>query len=162
MWGILNRMREGLLAVLACLSGRERVPDGRCHHAVSGLTMISMSCGHMDHSYSYSFMLTRHAGKWLFDAECFTHEHETETVFSGREVKNENMDRLYGILERNNTIAYAETYRKKKKFLFEVLDATMYGFCLAFADGKQYTVDSAGTAESELEDFFYRLAEQTE
>lgn len=163
MGDILNRMRKSLLAVRVCLSGGGRVPDsGRHDHEVSDLTVISMSCGHMDYSCSYSFALTLNEGKWFFDAECFTHQFKTETAFSGREVKSADIERLYDILERNGSIAYAETYRKPEKQPFEVMDGTMYGFCLAFSDGSRYIADSAGTARRELEDFFYRLAEKTD
>ena len=67
------------------------------------------------------------------------------------------MNELLDILERNDSIAYAENYKKPMDSPFEVMDETTYSFCLAFSDGEQYnTLDSQG----ELEKFFYRLAEQ--
>ena len=80
-------------------------------------------------------------------------------MFENREVSSNDMDALFEILEQSNSIAYVENYKKPKKFpFFEVMDETTYGFCLTFSDGSQYvTLDY----QKELEEYFYRLAEQS-
>ncbi len=151
----------GLPAILAGLFRCSKAPDRESHHKVSEITMLSLSCSHMDYSYCYYFALTLGERGWLFDAECFINNHEEKTVFSGRVVKSEDVEKLFDILERNRSIAYAETYKKPKKF-FIIMDETIYSFCLIFSDGSQCTAASAGTAIRELEDYFYLLAETSD
>lgn len=148
---------EGLFAVLASLFGCGKSPKP-AQHELSEIRAVSISCGHMDRCFGYSFRIHREQDKWLFDAACFTHDHEDETVFENREVSGKDMDALFEILDRNNLIAYAENYKKPRNFPFEILDETTYGFCLTFSDGSQYvTLDY----QKELEEYFYRLAEQS-
>ena len=149
-----------LLELLAMFSALFGCGESRsAQHEISELRSISMSCGHSNHCYSYSFFLRKEGETWLFDAECFTKDREEETVFSSKAVGDGELEALFDILERSGTIAYAESYKKPKKFPFTVLDAPMYGFALTFTDGSVYNTDSAGDARHDLEDFFYRLAE---
>ena len=146
----------GLLALLTGLFGCGKAPKP-ARHELSEIREVSIACAHMDRSFGYYFRMHRDGDKWLFDTECFTHGHEIETVFENSEVSGENVNELLDILERNDSIAYAENYKKPMDSPFEVMDETTYSFCLAFSDGEQYnTLDSQG----ELEKFFYRLAEQ--
>lgn len=145
----------GLLAVIAGLFGCNKAPK----HTLSEISEVSIACGHMDRSFGYLFWVHREQDKWLFDAECFTHDHMEETMFENREVSGKDMDTLFEILERSDSIAYAENYKKPKKLLpFEVMDETTYSFCLTFSDGSRYVTRDP---QKELEEFFYRLAEQT-
>ena len=147
----------GLLAVFAGLFGCNKTPKS-AQHELSEISAVSLSCGHMDHSYGYYFWIHLEQDKWLFNTECFTHDHEVETAFENREVNRDDTDALFEILERSDSIAYAENYKKPKKLLpFEVLDETTYSFVLTFSDGSRYvTLDS----QKELEEYFYRLAEK--
>lgn len=147
----------GILAALAGLFGCSKAPKP-AQHELSEIRAVSISCGHMDRSYGYFFWIHPEQDKWLFDAECFTHGHEDETMFENREVSGKDMDALFEILERCDSIAYAENYKKPKKLpIFEVMDETTYSFCLTFSDGTQYVTCDR---QKELEEFFYRLAEQ--
>lgn len=148
----------GILTVLTGLFGCNKALKPE-HHELSELSSISISCCHMDRSYGYCFGIHRNEDKWLFDTECFTHDHEVETVFENREVSSEDIDALFEILERNNSITYAEKYKKPIKLPIEVLDETTYSFCLTFSDGSQYVTYDA---QNELEEFFYRLAEKSD
>ena len=148
----------GILTVLTGLFGCNKALKPE-HHELSELSSISISCCHMDRSYGYCFGIHRNEEKWLFDTECFTHDHGVETVFENREVSSEDIDALFEILERNNSITYAEKYKKPIKLPFEVLDETTYNFCLTFSDGSQYVTYDA---QNELEEFFYRLAEKSD
>ena len=113
----------------------------------------------MDRRYGYSFWIRAQEGAWLFDAECFTHDREIETVFEKREVSSEDVDTLFAILEQSDSITYAENYKKPKASPFMIMDETTYSFCLTFSDGNQcVTYD----AQKELEDFFYCLAENAD
>ena len=147
----------GLLAVFAGLFGCGKSPKP-AQHSLSEISAVSLSCGHMDRSYGYFFWVHREQDSWLLDAVCFTHDHEDETVFENREVRSNDMDALFEILEQSDSIAYAEKYKKPKNLHFEVLDETTYGFCLTFSDGSRYVTCDR---QKELEDYFYRLAEQS-
>lgn len=148
----------GILATLAGLFGCSKSPKP-AQHTISEISAVSIACGHMDRSYGYYFWIHREQDKWLFDTECFTNDHETETVFENREVSGEDIDALFKILERNDSITYAENYKKPKKPLFEIMDETTYSFCLTFSDGNRYTTNDR---QKELEEFFYCLAENTD
>ena len=65
----------GLLAVFAGLFGCNKTPKS-AQHELSEISGVSLSCGHMDRSYSYCFWIHREQDKWLFNAEYFTHDHE--------------------------------------------------------------------------------------
>ena len=146
-----------LFAFLAGLLGCTKEPE----YEVSQLRAIAISCSHMDRRYSYSFFLHQEEDQWLLDANCFTQDREVETEFSGKAVESGEIDTLLDILERNGTIEYARSYREPKR-LFQALDDTGYGLSLTFADDARYSVSSIGTAQPELEAFFYRLAEETQ
>ncbi len=148
----------GLLATLAGLFGCTKTPKPP-KHKISDISSVSISCSHMDRCYGYYFWVRRDGDVWLFDATCFTNDHEVETVFENREVSSEDIDELSKILERNGSISYAENYKKPKKLPFEVMDETIYTFCLAFSDGSKYNTNDP---QKELEQFFYRLAESAE
>ncbi len=161
--GIIDSIKEKFLSDSGGESYISRIFTGeKAHHDISDIITVSMYCGHMDRSYSYAFSLTKDKEKWLFEAECFIKDHQVETAFSDRPVSDEDIKELFEILESNETIAYAETYKKPKKLPFEVMDETIYGFCLIFSDGSRYDTDSAGSAINELEVFFYRLAEKSQ
>lgn len=147
----------GILAILIDLFGCSKKPKP-AQHALSDLSTVSIACCHMDRSYGYSFWIHREQDNWLFDADCFTQEHQEETILKGREVSDEDADVLFEILERNDSIVYAENYRKPKKLPYVILDETTYSFTLTFSDGSSYLTRDY---QKELEEFFYRLAENT-
>ena len=146
-----------LLSALAGLFGCGKAQ----RHEVSQIVSVSISCCHMDYSYGYHFLLRKENGVWLFDAECFTDDFQTQTVFADKTVGDDKITELFDIIEKNETVKFAETYKKPKK-IFKVLDETMYGLCLTFDDGSRYNADSIGSAMQELESFFYRLAEESD
>lgn len=126
-------------------------------HELSEVTSISISCGNMDRSCGYSFWVHMGDDGWLFDTECFTHDREVETVLKDRVIGDEDARALLEILERCNSVAHVENYKKPKGSLFFVADEETYGFCLSFSDGSRYVTYDR---QSELEEFFYRLAEK--
>lgn len=146
----------GVIAILAGLLGCSKEPKP-AQHTIEDISSISISCCHMDRSFGYYFCIRREDNKWLFDAECFIHDHNDETVLENCVVATEEMDTLFEILERSNSIAYAENYKKPIESPFEVLDETTYSFCLTFSDGSQYVTCDW---QKELEDYFYQIAEQ--
>ncbi|MGN1414145.1 MAG: hypothetical protein ACI4WY_07860 [Anaerovoracaceae bacterium] len=43
-------------------------------------------------------------------AQCFTKDHEQETMFEGRPLSKENVETLLGILKKYGTVDFAERY----------------------------------------------------
>lgn len=129
----------------------------RAEHELSEITSVSISCGHMDRRCGYSFQMLKKENGWLLNAECFTNNHETETAIENRELDDDDAKALLEILKRNESIAYAENYKKPKKRFVQVADETTYGFCLTFSDGSFYATYDR---QSDLEQLFYRLAEK--
>lgn len=146
-----------LLSVLAGLFGCGKAQ----HHEVSQLVSVSISCCHMDRRFGYSFFLRKENGVWLFDADCFTDDFETQTVFEDKTVGDDKITELFDIIEKNETVKFAETYKEPKK-LFEALDESTYSLCLTFDDGSKYNTDSIGSAMQELERYFYTLAAESD
>ncbi|MDD6203697.1 MAG: hypothetical protein PUC05_01685 [Firmicutes bacterium] len=145
----------GLFAVLSGLFGCSKAKPAR--HTVSEISVVSVYCGHMDHSCSYCFSVRREQDRWLLDADCFTHGHNTETELEKCEVGNEDIDALFEIIQSSNLIAHAENYKKPRKSRIVVLDETTFGFSLTFTDGSQYMTDDC---QPELRKYFYAIAER--
>lgn len=145
-----------VLSIICGLFGCQKAPKP-AEHKLDEITSVSISCGHMDRSNGYSFWAHKEENGWFLDAECFTHNYETETVFENYEIVGEDIDTLLEILNQSNSIAYVENYKKPKKLSFQVSDETIYSFCLAFSDGNQYVTCDV---QSDLEEYFYRLAEK--
>ena len=127
-------------------------------HTLSDITAVSIACGHMDRSYGYSFGIYKQQESWLFDAECFTHNNEIETTFEKCVIEAEDVDELFEILERNDSVSYAEAYKPKANSS-NTADAEIYSFGLTFSDSTQCTTDDE---QPELCRYFYRLAEKYE
>lgn len=145
-----------LLSLIVGLLGCQKVPK-TAKHELSEITTISISCGHMDRSYGYYFWAHKEENAWFFDAECFTHNFEAETVLENCELNDEDAEALFEILEQSESIVYVENYRKPKKLPIQVSDETTYSFCLTFSDGNQYVTYGR---QNDLEEFFYRLAKK--
>lgn len=145
-----------LLSLVCVLSGCQKSPEA-AQHNLSEITSISISCGHTDRSYGYSFSAHKKESKWFFDAECFTQNHETETSFKNSELNADDIKALLEILEQNKSIAYVENYKKPKTASVHIADEDTYIFCLTFSDKKQYVTYGM---QSDLEKSFYRLAEK--
>ena len=145
----------GLLALLTGLFGCGKSPQNE-KHTLSDISAVSIACTHMDRTYGYYFRAHKDQDKWLFDADCFTHDRRVETSFENAALSDEETDALFEILERNDVITYAENYKKPKPSPLFALDETTYSFVLTFSDKNQSVT---GDCQTELEEFFYRLAE---
>ncbi len=144
------------LSLLFGLCGCESTQTS-AKHEVSEVTSVSISCGCMDRSYSYSFCVRAETDIWYFDASCFINGFESETELKNRVIDGEDIEQLLDMLKQNNSIGYAENYRKPGKFSHSVADETSYSFCLVFSDGTKLVTDDR---QDGLEDLFYRLAEK--
>lgn len=122
------------------------------------INVFSMVCGHMDFSFGYSFCLRNEENGWLLDAECFVNNHEEHVEFTEKQVAAADVDALYEIMQKHNTIEFLVKYRKPRKSPFFIADETTYCFSVSFSGGECYQTQSIGTAGHELEEYFYGLA----
>lgn len=141
-----------LFSVFGC---KKIQPNAR--HELSELQSVSISCGNSDRSCSYSFSVYYESEKWLFDAECFTDSGQNETSFSKIELTEAELDGLFEILKRNESISYAENYKEPKKHGGFAADTDYYVFALTFSDDTRLVTY---TRQSETEEYCYRLAEK--
>lgn len=126
-------------------------------HTTADISGVSISCGHMNRAYGYSFWVRMDGKTPVFDADCFTHEWEVPTVLESVEIDEDEFEELLKIIEDNQLIQYAENYKQPSKSPILVLDDTTYAFCMDFTDGKSFLTNDR---QEELETYFYALAEK--
>lgn len=125
-------------------------------HELSEVVSVSASCSSADRTCGYSFSANKTADGWLFCADCFTNSLETETKLENTALSGDEVNALLEILEKNESIVYAENYKKPKKAPSGTRDGDSYGFALTFSDETQYVTYER---QPELERLFYSLAE---
>ena len=145
-----------LISLLCGLFGCGKAPRS-ARHTVSDITSVSVSCGHMNRNYAYSFRLHRQEGVWLLDAECHIHDKADEAAFESREVGETDARKLLELIDKNGLITYAEGFKKPKDSPIQATDEAIYGFCLGFSDSSRFMTSDR---IEELEEAFYRLTEQ--
>lgn len=146
-----------VLAFLSFISGLFGCKGKTPRHSAADIRGVSVSCGHSNRSFGYSFWVRTDSKSVLFDADCFTHNRETPTVLEAVEISESEFEELLKIVEEKQLIQYAEKYKKPPKSPFLVLDETTYAFNLTFTDGENFLTKDR---QEELESFFYALAEK--
>ena len=129
-------------------------------YTTGDIRSISVSCGHMDYSCSYSFYLRKTETGWLLDADYAAGTGQPHTEYGMRPVAEEDAAGLLLIVQEQQVI---ETLRRYKKPRFKlparkllVMDETVCVTSILFADGKQMAAPvRIGEA---LESGFYCLA----
>ena len=126
-------------------------------HAAADVSGASISCGHMNRAFGYSFWVREDGEALLFDAECFTNEWQVPTVLESVEISGDEFDGLLKIIEDGGLIQYAENYKEPPKLPVSAMDETTYAFSLSFKDGESFLTKNRQEA---LETYFYALAEK--
>lgn len=116
---------------------------------------VSISCGHMSYSHSYSFYLRKEESGWLLDADFAPDEEKPHTEFELRPVTDEDADALLDMIRDKDILSKLKRYKKPKLKAF-ALDETAYCTSILFKDGKRLT--ASAHISSELELSFYHLA----
>ena len=142
-----------LLSVLCGLLGCGKAPN----YTVEDIRSVSISCGHMDYSHSYTFSLRKAERGWLLDADYAAGTADPHPEYEACPVAEEDVRELLHIVREQEVIEKLRRY-KKPMCKVQVLDETTYDTSVLFADGAQM---AAGTCVSgDLESCFYRLAEK--
>lgn len=142
-----------MLTLLGSLFGCGGAPAAA--HTLQELKSLSVSCSEADRTHSYTFFVRLDGDRWLFDADCFVCDFETEACIKNAVLADGDIDELFEVLDKNDCIAFVENF--KKPFKVFAPDASTYGFCMTFCDGLQY---DASKRQAETERYFYRLADK--
>lgn len=142
-----------LLSALGGLFGCSKTPT----YTAEDIRSVSVSCGHMDYSHSYSFYLRKADGGWLLDADYAADTEQPHTQYEACLVTEEDAKELLAVVQEQDMIGKLRRY-KKPKIKVQVLDETTYYILLGFADGE--SLGAATRISQDLEACFYRLAEK--
>lgn len=123
-------------------------------HSPQELTAVSIACGEMDRTHSYSFTARRDGERWLFDADCFVRDFAEEAAVRDVELAAEDVRSMLELFETGGYIASVEQHQTSPRA--GAADGSVYSVCLTFSDGSR----TMGAVRLEgLEQLFYRLAE---
>lgn len=143
-----------ILSAIVGIFGCNKAPE----HTADDIRSFSISCNHMDFSFSYFFDIKKSEDGWLFSAECFTDGKSQHTESENCPVTNEEVEELLNIIHEKDVIDSLRRY-KEPKVKFHVLDETTYHSTIGFADGKSIGAATV-VSGNEIESYFYRLAEK--
>ena len=142
-----------LLPVLCGLLGCSKAPE----YTAQDIRSVSLSCGHMDYSHSYSFYLRKSDGGWLLDAEYAVDSQQPRTEYEACPVSEEDARALLHIVQEQDVIDQLRRYRKKASRV-QVMDETTYCTAVLLSDGEQLMAPKR--ISQDLETGFRRLAEK--
>lgn len=140
-----------LLSVLCSLFGCGKAPA----YTADDIRSVSISCGHMDYSHSYSFYLRKDESGWLLDAEFATDTENPRVEYEECPVEEEDVKELLDIVVEQDLIE--RLWRcKKSKVKVQILDETTYYSSIGFTDGE--SLGAAILISKDMEARLYRLA----
>ncbi len=141
-----------ILSMLASFFGCISKPK----YTAKDIEVLSISCGHMDLSKSYSFSISLKDGKWIFYGDCVAVDGKTKIKIQAP-IESEDAEKLLNEAEKSGFITCVQKY-KKPLFKPEVADETVYSSLITFYDGN--TVSAPILGSREIENSFYSLAEK--
>lgn len=141
-----------IAATLAGLFGCKSKPE----YIADDIETLSISCGHMDLSQSYSFGISLKEGSWILYADCFATDGETPIKLETT-LKNEDAEKLLAEVEKSDFIATLQGY-KKPVLKPKIADETVYSSLISFSDGNKLSAPIL--ASRDIENSFYALAEE--
>lgn len=127
----------------------------KTEYSTVDIRSVSISCGHMNYSYSYSFFLRRTENGWLLDADFAADTEQAHTEYEACPIAEEDAKELLNIVQGQDTPGKLLRY-KKPRIRVQAPDETVYYTSVLFADGKQAAAPMRPC--DDLETCFYRLA----
>lgn len=140
-----------LLSVLSGLFGCQKTPE----YTIDDIRSVSISCGHMDYSHSYSFYLRKSENNWLLDAEYAVDTEQPRIEYEERPVSEKDAKELLSVVQEQDVIGKLQRY-KKPRITVQVADETNYYTAILLADGER--LGAAAHISGELVTGFYNLA----
>lgn len=134
---------------------KKHIRESEC--PVDDIRSVSVSCGHMDFSCSYSFCLRKGESGWLLDAEFAPDTEGPRVEYEGCPVAERDAQELLDIVREQKITEKLRRYKKPKLKIF-ILDETTYYTAILLADGARH--GAAIFIGAEAETCFYRLAEK--
>ena len=146
------------LSVLCGLVGCGSAPK----YSAEDITAISITCGHMDYSYSYSFYLRSEdlmtdGQNWLLDADFAVDSESPHTEYERCSVAAEDVRELLNIVREQELIEKLRRW-KEPKLKFSVSDETTFYSSILFADGTQ--LGAPISLSDDVTEYFYRIAKK--
>lgn len=142
-----------LLSILCGLLGCRKEPE----YTVDDIQSISVSCGHMDYSHSYSFYLRKVKNSWILDAEFAVDTEQPRTEYEECPVLEKDVKKLLSVVQEQQVIDKLHHY-KKPSIKVQVADETTYYTYILFASGEQLA--AATHISDDLVTCFYHIAEK--
>lgn len=142
-----------ILSFLGGLIGCRRVPE----YSADDIRSLSISCGHMDYSHSYSYYLRKGENGWLLDAEYSRDTESPRVKYEECAVAAEDVKELLDIVEKQEIVKKLR-HCKKSRSKIVALDDTSYYTSILFGDGEQ--LGAAKLISRDMEEAFCRLAEK--
>lgn len=146
------------LSVLCGLFGCGSAPK----YSAEDITAISITCGHMDYSHSYSFYLRSEdlqtdGQNWLLDADFAVDSESPHTEYERCSVAAADVRELLNIVREQELIEKLRRW-KEPKLKLSVSDETTFYSSILFADGTQ--LGAPISLSDDVTEYFYRIAKK--
>ena len=114
---MLRRCIAAIRSAIARLPERHKQPA----YTAEDIQSVSVSCGHMDYCYCYSFQLNKTEDGWLLDAECFMDAQQSRVELQDCPVTGAEAEELLRLIREEQILDKLRRYRKPVH-RFHVLD----------------------------------------
>lgn len=142
-----------VMALLSFLFGCNKTTE----YSIDDIRSVSISCGHMDNSFSYSFYLREKDDKWLLDAQFCIDSQSPQIEYENHHIEKEDVDELLNIIKEQEIIEKVQKYKEKKSNII-ISDETIYCTSIQFKDGEM--IMAKKQISQDLTNYFYSLAEK--
>lgn len=129
------------------------------HQTISDIQAISVSCGHMDNSLSYSFFLQKNDDGWYLSADYATSSEGPRIEYDEHMVSDEDVKELLSIIDEQDVIKQLKRYKKPLLSAY-ASDGTMYYSTIRFSNGE--LIEAQTDIGTEAISYFYQLAEKSQ
>lgn len=140
-----------LLSVFGGLFGCQKTHE----YTIDDIRSVSVTCGHMDYSHSYSFYLRKSGHNWLLDAEYAVDTERPRIEYEERPVTEKDAKKLLSVVQEQDVIGKIQRC-KKPRLNVQIADETSYYTAILLADGEQ--LGAPVHISDDMVTVFYNLA----
>lgn len=126
---------------------------------ISDIQAISVSCGHMDNSLSYSFFLQKNDDGWYLSANYAISSESPHIEYDDHLVSDEDAKDLLSIIDEQDIIKKLKHYKKPLLSAY-ASDETIYYSTIRFSNGE--LIEARTDIGTEAISYFYQLAEKSQ
>lgn len=146
-----------MLLALPAFLGKLLKREKQTNFSSDAVRSLSVSRGHMDYSFCYSFYLRKGETGWLLDADFALGAGQPHIEYEARPVTETDASELLKTAREQEIASRIRRYKKPKTKVF-VSDETTHYTSLGFENGE--TLGAAVFSGKDLESLFFRLAEK--